>query len=471
MAGIDLQGLVSGLLEGDSYLTQMFVYGAAQQVTVALLTPYLQRLINDANAGNQFVPLTPADLADMVVKTILDEQTAAGVAALSGISAEDFAKMVLDTGEPPALEQVLQWARRGILPFADAGAGNPSVPEAIRTSRVRNEWTDAILASQWQVLTVADAVNAWVRNQVSEPWALQELEYNGIKEDRARILYNTNGRPVAPEQAITLVRRGYIPVHGTGPDVLSLQQAIVEGDTKDKWEPMYEKLLEAIPSAFQVRNMELAGALPADLAYKIYKDEGYSDDIAHALVKSGSAGKVAKTKQLAQSTVEKLYGDKLITRDQAVTYLESLGNDPSEAHEILEVEDFARWAASLSSAVTGTRTRYLARRISRDRAKEILTELGIPDEQITELLDVWDIEQLAQARILTEAQILDAVEYSVADNEWAIAHLEALGYSAVDAWVLLSTKLKGPQPNPPEGAPVPPPPPPPAAPVAPTPGA
>lgn len=453
-----ISGLVQGLIEGDSFLTQIFAYNAAGIVLQALMTPYSQRLLNDANSadGNQFVPISPADLADMVVRAVLTQDQATPLAALSGISADNFDKLIKITGEPPALEQILQWARRGFIPFGDQGPGVPSVPEAVRTSRIYNQWLPVIEKSQFLPLTVADAVNAWVRNQIPEAAAKQYLYFNGIQDPEATTLYNTAGRPPAPGQLADLVNRGVIPVKGTGPTAISFEQGIIESDIKDKWEPILEEFIVKYPGVFEIRLMQQQGAINAQQAYALYKKEGLPDDVATAAVAAASVSKTAKAKELAQGTVEKLYLDQIITRDEALSDLEKLGFDQPEAVYTIEVWEYAQQAKTISAAVTAVKTRYLGKRIPEQVAKSLLSDLGMPDAQITNLLAVWDVELQAQVRILTEAQILDAVEYGIADQGWATGRLEALGYSADDAYTLISIKLKSPQPNPPEGAPTPP---------------
>lgn len=454
-----------GLFSGDSQIANIVMWTTFQQIISAALSPFLTELQSTANAAHPLQPLSPADLADMVIRGVMTEADAAPIAAKSGISAADFHSLVLDNGEPPGMDQVLEWWRRGFLPWDDGGPTVPSVERAIKTSRLKDYWADVIKASQFVPLTPADAVNAWVRNQIAEADALKYLYQNGVAEPEARTLYNTSGRPPSPLEAAQLVRRGLIPVHGTGPGVVSFQQAIYEGDTKDKWEPLFEAFIETVLSPFQIHNLQKAGAITGAVAFNMYREAGVPMDVANALVESGSTTKVAAVKQRSLSLVEKMYAGKLITHDQAAEYLHDLGYSPDEATDILLVNDQELELRTISNALTAVRTRYLGRKITRDDVVKILGELGMPDAQVTELVALWDIEQQAEVRTLTEAQILDAAEYGVRTNEWVISQLKGLGYSDADAWVLLQVKLKGPLPGDPNAQLQPPPASPPAAPT------
>lgn len=466
MAG--LSGILGGLLEGDSFITQIFMYSAANQILQALLAPYLQELLNKVQGENPFVPVSPADLADMVIRGVLTEDQAAPLAEMSGISADNFHLLVLDNGEPPGLELVLEMWRRGFIPWADGGTTVPSVERAIKTSKLKDYWDAPIQASQFVPLTASDAVNAWVRNQTTPDKALQYLYQNGVKAEEAQILHDTAGRPPAPGQLGELVNRGLIPVKGIGPNAISFEQGIDESDIKDKWEPILEELIVKLPGIFEIRIMQSTGAIDAQQAHMLYREVGLPESVAASATAAGSAAKTQKAKGLALSTVEKLYTEQIITKDQAITDLGAIGYDAAEATYVLEVIDNQRWAAALSSAVSNVRARFLSRKIDEATVKQLLKELGISDEQVTQLLTVWDVEFVANVKTLTTAEILDAVQYSIADTDWAIAELGKQGYDAVDAWVLLSVKLKARQPNPPDGAPTPPPAAPPAATGAPT---
>jgi hypothetical protein len=449
---------LGGFLGSNSVITQLFIWQVVAQVLGALDEPFLVAAANKVNAANPLVPTSPPDLAEMVVKNIRTEVQAALEAAMSGENAERFHQRVLNTGEPPGLEQVMEWSRRGFLPWEGSEPGVPSVENAIRTSRIYDYWVPVIKQAQFLPISVADAINAWVRGQVDEATALKYAYQGGIRETEARILFHTNGRPPSPLEALDLVRRGVIPLRGSGAGVTSFEQAIYEGDLKDKWEAPMEALRVRFPSIFQIKAAQTAGGISATTAAKYYALEGIPEDLAAGLVHAGSGDKLAGSKHLAQSVVEQLYTDKLISHDDAVKYLEQLGYDEHEAVLVLDVVDYKVIAESETAAITKTRAAFLARHITVEQAREVLTALGVPRERQQQLVTLWEDELGATVRVLTEGQIVSAVYYGIADVPWGMARLQGLGYSAVDAWVAISVRLHHRAPDPPPGAPAEPPP-------------
>jgi hypothetical protein len=448
---------LGGLLGGSSVITQLFLWSAMSPVLIALLGPYMESITTRVNTANPVFPPTPPELAEMVVKNILQEAAAAAEAAKSGENTEHFHRRVMNTGEPPGLEQVLQWWRRGFIPWSSE-PGTPSVENALRTSRIYDYWIETIQQAQFAPLTVADAINAWVRNQVDEATALKYAYQNGIKEEEARILYHTVGRPPGPMEALEMVRRGIIPMHGKGPDALSFDQAVDEGDVKDKWAAPLAGLLEHIPGIFEIRRAQEGGGITAEQAAHYYALLGLPQDLAQGLVTAASGTKTVKHRELALSVVESLYRDGFITAADFDRFLGLLGYDQGEAEYIRDVVDYQLVAESERAAITKTRAAFLAHHIDATQTREVLDALGVPAERAQRLLTLWEDERGATIRVLTEGEIVAAVFYGVATVEWGLSRLQAIGYSAADAWVLISNRMRGRAPNPPPDAPPEPPP-------------
>ncbi len=438
-------GVFEGLLGFGGTLEQLFLWGVLQQVLGAMFTPYLQALQNDVWSQHPVMPITPPDLADMVERGRIDWGPAITEAALSGLDEQRFRLLEANVGQPPGPEFVGSLARRGIVPWAGA-PGSPSFEESVRTSRVMTWWTDVWRQGLENLpITAADYNNAFVRNQISQDDWLKGMAINGIDETSAWILFHTTGRPIAPGQAATLVRRGLLPIGDPNsppdPNELSYVQAIKEGDIKDKWAQPLEGLIPNIPGVFEIRWAAQSGGLDAATATKYYKMQGLPGDIIQGMLAAASGRKLAGSKQLAISVTEQLYHDGLITRDEFATDIAVLGYDQQEADAILAVQDYKIIAETETAAMSKVRNAFLARHIEAAVAQTVLTEEGISQETATRLINLWTDERAATIRLLTPGEIVAAVYYGSRDVEWAMGHLETLGYNADDAWVLIANRL------------------------------
>jgi hypothetical protein len=466
-----------GLLGPGSAARQLLVYGVGYEIARSLLGPMFTQIEYLINEGSPLVELSPPELADLVIRGVIgNESEAAARAVKFGIDPGKFHEMTLLAGEPPGLVQVLEWWRRGYLQW-DNGIGSASVAEAIRTSRIYSYWTETIQQAQFVPPSPIDAVNAMVRNQLSRSEALALAYFGGLgvgplsppiganMNDTANafdILVNTRGNPPAPGELLELANRGEIPwgnldpaTKVADPTEISFAQGIYEGDSKDKWLPYLAKLGIYIPPPRSIPALLKSGAITVAQATTFLEHQGLSPDLAAAYVTEATHAKTTKAKQLSESHVVQLYTDKLIDEPTAVADLELLGYNAAEAAQILTTATAEQTLQDYRKAISRISGYYIAHRLSDAQASTALASLGVPADQIASYLSQWQVDRTANVRILSNSQIESAWEYGILTQDEALMELQLLGYTPYDAWVLLSIKAKGPLPNPPPQGPGP----------------
>lgn len=450
-------GVFDSLIGSGSIGETLLVWGILQNVISSAMAPFMEALQSEVNSVHPENPLSPAQLADMVIKNILDQDTAAAEANKSGISNANFGHMVLDTGEPPGLTDVLLMWRRGIIQEGPDTPGVASVDAAIRTSRLRDEWADAIKASKVVPITAADAVDAVLRNQIAHDQGAAIAFQNGIQNTDFDVLLNTSGNPPSLTELLELARRGIIPwgdltpsQSAPDPTATTFAQGIYEGNTKDKWLPFYAKLGDYIPPPRTITTLVNHGVISEQTAMQLFQANGLSPELAAAYFASATASKTIAQKELTVSDVLTGYQDGLVSQAEASSMLGDLGYTTAEQGFLINLQDFKRALTQLNTAISRIRTYYVSHKLIRTTAVDALQKLGLPTAQVDTLMGQWDLEQSLTVRLLTEAQIVDAFAYSIFDQQTAQNELQAIGYTAYDAWVLLSVKNKAPLPGQPD---------------------
>ncbi len=435
---------LSDFFGGEEGVQQFFVWAVAQSVVGAILAPVLTEIQQEAwktaTAGTFGLvgqTLTPAQLADMVVRNFIDDSDASIAAGASGITEGDFALMVDDAGEPPGPDGLARAVLKGIITATGTGADSTSFQQGIAEGRIKDKWGPIIqsMAQEWP--STADAIQAYVRGQLTQADAQTLYEQVGGNPDYFNLLYDTRGNPPTPTQLITLVRRGLIPQDGLGADVLSLQQGIAEGDTKDKWYPMYQQLSQYLPPARTVTALQRAGVITDAQATQLYTDLGLSTELAQAYLLNASVDKVAGTKLLAEGTVLTLYEGGGIDQATAMAYLGDLGYSSDEATFVLATYDFKREVTNLNKAIERIGTLYTTHKVTRQAAVTALGDLDVPDAQQTALFFSWDITAENSPAVLTARDIQLAFFYTAISQAQAMTALGNLGYTPFDAWILL----------------------------------
>jgi len=433
----------------ESAFGQLLIWQVGAQVISAVMTPGLNELTQLVNEVAQTQVLSPADLADLVVRNYLALGEGEAVAKKSGVSPADFALLVKNAGAAPDTTTLVEGYRRKILGWDAGSQGMPSVLDGIREGRLADKWAPLIQALGDVPIGVADAVDAVVEGQIPRAQGEAIAYENGISADNFAILYNTRGNPPAPSELAEMVRRSIIPQGGTGPDVLSMVQGISEGATKDKWIPALLKLLTVLPPEGRVTAMLRAGSITRDQAIGYYKQLGYDDTVAAGFAAEASHTKTAASKDLAKADVEKLYADRAIDAATATSMLEGLGYTQDEAAYLLAIQDLHATAVIVDAAISRIRSYYEARKITDQTVVNALNSLNVPTAQQEQLIAAWKIARDSNVKTLTQAEITAAWQLTLFSDSEAITELQALGYTERDAWVLLSIKNKAPLGNPP----------------------
>jgi hypothetical protein len=171
-----------------------------------------------------------------------------------------------------------------------------------------------------------------------------------------------------------------------------------------------------------------------------------------AYIKQAHTEALSDYRGATTTMITQAYFQQMITRDQALPILEALHVTPIAAKLMLEYQDMQREFTSLNNAMSRIRSLYAARKITRATAEKSLNTLGIPPVQVSGILKNWQLENSISVKTLTEAQIADAFMASILTYAEALVELSNIGYSAFDAWALLSIKAKQALPDkPPQG--------------------
>ena len=439
-----LDGLTK--LLGSDVVKQILIWQVMGQIFAPILAPVVAELEKgvwsaavEGSNGAVSIPLSPADLVDIAIKSHLKPETAAGLAAQSGVSPEQFKLLLESAGEPLGPQELLAAFRRAIIP-EDADPTLPSLRQGIRESRINNKWITVLEALQWQPLTVGDAVDAWVESQISPEEAKTRLRVQGIKEEEATILFNTRGRPPSPSELLEMANRGLIPVEGTGPDVLSVQQGIFEGATKNKWWQALAQLRLYHPPPRTIVALLRAGAIPDELGLTLLKQAGLTDELATAYIKEAHQSKTATTRELTATNIATLYAAKAMTEAEAIAALEKIGYTPTDAALELELASAKVAQSQLTSATNRVRALYIGHHIEKADAIKTLGELGLPGDQVTHLVATWELERGLNVHTLTASELATAAFYGIISDQEAVDRMTHLGYGPRDAWIMLGNR-------------------------------
>lgn len=366
--------------------------------------------------------LSPADLALAVLRQTISEDQAKGFAAQDGWNADQMDLILKNTGEPPGTMQLLEAYRRGFI-------NKETLEHGILQSRVRDEWIPIIEKLRYSPMTVADAVRAVVENYMSTEDGAAIAQQNGLEPDHWPYLVESWGRPIAIGEMLELLNRGLVNED-------QVKQAVRESDVKDKYVDIYMGLRRRLVPEYQIVNMIKDGAVTKDQALKMLAEWGYNQADSEAFVRLGAAKSTTPHHTLDKSDTIAMYTDGLLTKAQALTYLERLGYDKALSEDMIKLADFKRDSKATKLAMDGIEAQLKAHLIDKDQAVLSLQKIGLDHAQSEAYASMWLLARRVAVRMLTEKQILDAIGGGIISLEDGRTRLEAYGLSSGDVEIL-----------------------------------
>lgn len=391
--------------------------------------------------------LSPADSASAVVRNFLTSSEAISLAAKQGVDAATFQTMVHLSGDAPGPQQLAEALRRGLIPAAGTGPASTSFVQGIAEGRLADKWAPVIkgLAQLWP--TPVDALDAALKAQISDAEGKRLYEMLGGDLQFYPWLLASIGNSPTPLEAAALAARGIIAEHGTGPDVLSYDQAVKESRYRNKWGPAYRELGRHIPPPSTIVSMLAHKVLDSKTAHGLLLENDMSADLAAAYVGEAEYEAISDFRGLTQSAVVDMYVAHTLSRDQAIQLLGVLHVSAQAAGLLLDYADLRYAIDSVNRSVQRIATLFTSRKIATTTAHDALVKLGISPAAIAEIISDWELQAAANVKTLTETQIIDGWYYNNLTDAEALESLGAIGYTPFDAWVLLSNKAKGPLPG------------------------
>jgi hypothetical protein len=366
--------------------------------------------------------LSPADLAELVLRGERDEAGGAGEAAESGINASRFAELVKLVGNPPGVEQLVTLRRRGIITDADFARG-------IVTGRIRTEWITQLAELQHEFLTPAEAAGLVARGFLDRAAGEKAAAAAGIgATDFTHLVDDSLNVPPLGE-LLELVNRGAIGPEAAGG---ALRRAGVRGEFI---EPLLTlgRHLPAVPDLVRFAVREV---YTPDARSRFGLDEDFPARFADEAAKQGLEREDAASYWAAHWNLPSpeqgfaMLHRGIITDADLALLLKTLDVMPFWRDKIVQLNHIIPGRIDL-------RRMYQHGVIDRARLKAGYIELGYTDADAELLTTFAEKEKLTDERELSKAEVVGLYEARTLPHDEAATLLGHLGYGPQDVDLIL----------------------------------
>ena len=178
-----------------------------------------------------------------------------------------------------------------------------------------------------------------------------------------------------------------------------------------------------------VRRMHKLGVLGDDELYVSYLDVGYDADKAEKMAQFTIAFNAEAETSLTKSQIINGFSDYILTRAEALEFLDMLGFASDEAAFLLTFEEYKRETELSKTIIKSAEKRYLLSLATEAETRDRLTALNLTASKITVLMEALIIKKYDQIKIPSKVELARFLKSEIITEEIYIAEMLKLNYT------------------------------------------
>ena len=407
---------------------------AAWGILQGMLYSYPPYTVARARATFQKNPnmLPPLEnLVEMLYKGAIDSGTYAQLSkeiGFDGIISRgvyDSAKQLLDAGD-----YITLW-RRGKLSESDLTKrlkmlhlDDKTITEAQKVSEYFPPAPDLIRFAVREVYTPATVAKFGQKEDLPAQF-LEEAKKIGIQEDQATNYWASHWELPSPLQGFEMLHRGVV-------DEETLSMLLKALDVMPFWR---DKLVQIAYKPFtrvDVRRMHAMGILDEDGTYTAYKDLGFDEDKAEAMLSFTKAYNADTSTGLSRANVSKAYKLDLITDVELKTYLEGFGYEPDVVDFWVSMIEYEKTIQVIQAEKSELFKQYSVGAITKDTLRAELGYRDLPSSFIDSAIREVEKTPTLKLKMPSRTDLEAWLKRNIIDEGYYAGQMRELGYRQFD---------------------------------------
>lgn len=427
-ASAELKALAGEAVAPDHQFGSMVV-GFAIGATIApalaaAIAPELDAIEQEAWLHNPSREIPPAVAVETVLKGVLTQGEAGGLAKRSGYNETQFDHMVKAAGQAIGTAEALLLLRRGQIT-------EDEFQSVLRYSNMNPKFYGMAEKLKYGPPTVGEVITGALKGHLTEGQAREMIGEAGLNPDNFDWLLKTAGRPIGAVEASHLWRHGKI----SGDE---LEDIVRSSDVNNRFLPAVKLASLWLPPPRSIMAMWRAKALTEGETRDALTKAGVEEPFLSAMIDEGRNSGSSGTKEISQAATVRMYVTRLLTRAEARARITGLGYPGEDADLLLDFGDDLRHEQQVNATVSKVRSRYVAHKLTKTDADHALASADIPTAARTDLFDLWDVQRDANMTIPTVAAIVGALRRALITPLECRNRLTALGVDLDDIEIFVA---------------------------------
>ena len=313
--------------------------------------------------------------------------------------------------------------------------GLANLPTQLRKIGIHPNFMDVYKELAQQIPPVADIITMAVREAFSPSIAAAFGQYEdyptdltewagkkGLSEIWAKRYWAAHWNLPSPQQGFEMLHRGVI-------DRPTLNMLLRALDVMPFWRDKLTAIAFRPLTRVDVRRMYKQGVLDEKGVYEAYLDHGYSDENAEKMTEFTIRQTLASLSKFTSGDIVNAFTKRMIDRGMAVSLLRDIGIRAEDASYIVGTAEYKRQWAFTDDQISGIRNLYKKRVYDENTARDRLSGLNLPADQINVLMQQWFYEKVEELDATwTTAQTLKFYKRGLIDLDRAKRELFLNGY-------------------------------------------
>jgi hypothetical protein len=228
---------------------------------------------------------------------------------------------------------------------------------------------------------------------------------------------------------IPSIQQGFEMLHRRVIDTSELDTMLRVQDIPTFWR---EKLLQISYhpySRIDVRRLYRTGVLDEQQVYDNYLDLGYDKEHAFNLTKFTVLDARQDERDASKAEIIKAFHSDIITDREAEKFLNDMGYDKEAVELIMAVEVNKKEDRLIKRKINVVKKNYVNGVTDATKARDLLSKLEVPTENVKLLLEEWDIDIAEDQKIPTKADLSKLYKKNIITQDEYTEQMILLGFS------------------------------------------